>query len=187
LRPRAMRQSSPGRPKVWSPCACVTKILSTIAGRTMQRCSWICVPSPVSKSQKESFTYMWETSRLRPRPAGSPEATFSARSCSRLPRASASLGQSAAWAALAAHMGRVSHKVPHAQRKGGRAAEGRRVARAAAQDRHLDVHAAAAVLAHLGRRLDARRDGRRLLRRWETGYLRSPPLWLRHRRCCGVR
>eukprot|EP00964_Phaeocystis_antarctica_P089104 scaffold56777_cov64-Phaeocystis_antarctica.AAC.10 len=48
---------------------------------------------------------------LRPRPAGSPEASFSARSCSRLPLASASLGQSAsaALAALAGHIGRVFH------------------------------------------------------------------------------
>ena len=50
---------------------------------------------------------MWKTRRLRPRPAGSPEAPFSARSCLRLPRASASLGQSAAWAALAGHIGLV--------------------------------------------------------------------------------
>eukprot|EP00964_Phaeocystis_antarctica_P025385 scaffold14265_cov58-Phaeocystis_antarctica.AAC.4 len=46
---------------------------------------------------------------LRPRPAGSPEAPFSARPCLRLPRASASLGQSAAWAALAGHIGLVFH------------------------------------------------------------------------------
>ena len=52
---------------------------------------------------------MWKTRRLRPRPAGSPEAPFSARSCLRLPRASASLGQSAAWAALAGHIGHVFH------------------------------------------------------------------------------
>ena len=45
---------------------------------------------------------MWKLGWLRPRPAGSPEASVSARSCSRLPRASASLGQAAAWAALAA-------------------------------------------------------------------------------------
>ena len=44
---------------------------------------------------------MCRTRRLRPRPAGAPEASFSARLCSRLPRASDSLGQSAAWAALA--------------------------------------------------------------------------------------
>ena len=48
-----------------------------------------------------------ETSWLRPRPAGSPEAPFSARSCSRLPQASASVGQSASWAALAGHTGLV--------------------------------------------------------------------------------
>ena len=52
---------------------------------------------------------MWKTRRLRPRPAGSPEASFSARPCSRLPRTSASLGQSAAWAALAGHIGLVFH------------------------------------------------------------------------------
>ena len=40
---------------------------------------------------------------LSRRPAGGPETSFSARPCSRLPRASASLGQSAAWAALAGH------------------------------------------------------------------------------------
>eukprot|EP00964_Phaeocystis_antarctica_P050717 scaffold29523_cov69-Phaeocystis_antarctica.AAC.6 len=42
-----------------------------------------------------------EARGVRPRLAGSPEASDSARSCSRLPRASASLGQLAAWAALA--------------------------------------------------------------------------------------
>ena len=52
---------------------------------------------------------MWKTRGLRPRPAGSPEAPFSARSCLRLPRASASLGQSAACAALAGHIGLVFH------------------------------------------------------------------------------
>ena len=52
---------------------------------------------------------MWKTRRLRARPAGSLEAPFSARSCLRLPRASASLGQSAAWAALAGHIGLVFH------------------------------------------------------------------------------
>ena len=43
------------------------------------------------------------------RPAGAPEASLSARSCSRLLRAPASLGQSAVWAALllAGHIGRV--------------------------------------------------------------------------------
>ena len=75
MRPRAMRQSSPGRPKVWSPCACVTKILSTSAGRTMQRCSWTCVPSPVSKSQKESFTCVGNGA-AQASPAGSPEGRF---------------------------------------------------------------------------------------------------------------
>eukprot|EP00964_Phaeocystis_antarctica_P003239 scaffold1728_cov53-Phaeocystis_antarctica.AAC.5 len=44
---------------------------------------------------------MWKTRWLRPRPTGAPGASFSARLCSRLPRASASLGQSAACAALA--------------------------------------------------------------------------------------
>eukprot|EP00964_Phaeocystis_antarctica_P092546 scaffold59540_cov58-Phaeocystis_antarctica.AAC.2 len=39
------------------------------------------------------------------RPAGSPEAPLSARPRLRLPRASAGLGQSAAWAALVAHSG----------------------------------------------------------------------------------
>eukprot|EP00964_Phaeocystis_antarctica_P083332 scaffold52427_cov59-Phaeocystis_antarctica.AAC.3 len=48
---------------------------------------------------------MWKTRQLRPQPAGSPEAPFNARSCLRLPRASARLGQSAAWAALAGHNG----------------------------------------------------------------------------------
>eukprot|EP00964_Phaeocystis_antarctica_P065103 scaffold39225_cov60-Phaeocystis_antarctica.AAC.2 len=52
---------------------------------------------------------MWKTRVLRPRPAGSPEAPFSARSCLRLPRASASLGQSAAWVALTGHIGLVFH------------------------------------------------------------------------------
>eukprot|EP00964_Phaeocystis_antarctica_P038266 scaffold21900_cov67-Phaeocystis_antarctica.AAC.3 len=42
--------------------------------------------------------------------AGSSEAAFSARSCRRLPRASPSLGQSAAWAALAGHLGPC---IPH--------------------------------------------------------------------------
>eukprot|EP00964_Phaeocystis_antarctica_P045755 scaffold26353_cov68-Phaeocystis_antarctica.AAC.4 len=46
-----------------------------------------------------------ETGWLRPQPAGGPETCFSARPCSGLPRASVSLGQSAAWAALAGHTG----------------------------------------------------------------------------------
>eukprot|EP00964_Phaeocystis_antarctica_P040216 scaffold22994_cov63-Phaeocystis_antarctica.AAC.5 len=50
---------------------------------------------------------MRETRWLRPRSAGSPEASFSARSCSRLPQASASVGQSASWAALAGQTGLV--------------------------------------------------------------------------------
>jgi len=49
---------------------------------------------------------MSKTRGLRPRPAGSLEALFSARSCPRLTRASASLGRSAAWAALPS-IGRV--------------------------------------------------------------------------------
>ena len=44
------------------------------------------------------------------RPAGAPEASLSARACLRLPRASASLGQSAGWVrAGRPHRGRVSH------------------------------------------------------------------------------
>ena len=77
------------------------------------------------------------------------------------------------------------YKAAHAQREGRGAAEGRWVARATAKDRHLDVDSAAAVLAHLGRRLDARRGGRRLRRRRDTGC--GPPLWLRRRRCCSIR
>ena len=47
-------------------------------------------------------------------PAGSPEASLSTRSRSRLPQASVSLGQSAAWAVLAGHIGTlVSHVAPH--------------------------------------------------------------------------
>ena len=64
---------------------------------------------------------MRKTRRLRLRPAGSPEASLSARSCSRLPRASASLGQSAAWAALAGNTGIVLHMVPHRAVGGGAA------------------------------------------------------------------
>eukprot|EP00964_Phaeocystis_antarctica_P003234 scaffold1727_cov61-Phaeocystis_antarctica.AAC.6 len=48
---------------------------------------------------------MWKTRWLRPRPTGAPGASFSARLCSRLPRASASLGQSAACAAQAGNIG----------------------------------------------------------------------------------
>ena len=48
---------------------------------------------------------MSKTRWCRLRPAGSPEAALSARACRRLPRASASLGQSAAWAALAGQIG----------------------------------------------------------------------------------
>ena len=58
-------------------------------------------PSPCTCAPKS------KARRLRPRPAGSPEASFSARSRLRLPRASASLGQSASWAAPAGHIGRV--------------------------------------------------------------------------------
>ena len=48
-----------------------------------------------------------KTSWLSPRPAGAPEASSSARSCSRLPRALASLRQSAAWVSLAGYIGLV--------------------------------------------------------------------------------
>ena len=50
---------------------------------------------------------MSKTSWLSPRPAGAPEASSSARSCSRLPRALASLRQSAAWVSLAGYIGLV--------------------------------------------------------------------------------
>ena len=66
-------------------------------------------------ASRDACDAMWKTRRLRPRPAGSPEAPSSARSCLRLPRASASLGQSAAWAALAGHIGLVFH-IAHARR-----------------------------------------------------------------------
>ena len=137
---------------------------------------------------KESCTYARpRTSRLGPRPASAPQASHRRQMVGspRLPQASARLGQSAHGAVLAAHGGRAFHKVAHAQRQRRRAAEGRRVARAAAQDRHLDVGAAAAVPAHLGGRLDARRGGRRPRRRRDTAC--DPPLWLRHRRRCGLR
>ena len=42
-----------------------------------------------------------------PRPAGSPEAPCSTRSCLRLPQAPTSLGLSAAWAVLAGHVRRA--------------------------------------------------------------------------------
>ena len=137
---------------------------------------------------KESCTYARpRTSRLGPRPASAPQASHRRQMVGspRLPQASARLGQSAHGAVLAAHGGRAFHKAAHAQREGGRAAEGRRVARAAAQDRHFDVGAAAAVPAHLGGRLDARRGGRRPWRRRDTAC--DPPLWLDHRRRCGLR
>ena len=44
---------------------------------------------------------MSKTRWLSPRPAGAPEASCSAGACLRLPQPAASLGQSAAWAALA--------------------------------------------------------------------------------------
>ena len=47
------------------------------------------------------FHAMSRTSWLRLRPAGSPEASLSARARLRLPRAPASLGQSAGWSAQA--------------------------------------------------------------------------------------
>eukprot|EP00964_Phaeocystis_antarctica_P141403 scaffold106435_cov72-Phaeocystis_antarctica.AAC.3 len=50
---------------------------------------------------------MSKTSWLSLRPAGSPEASFSARACLRLPGASGSLGQSVGWAALAGQIGLV--------------------------------------------------------------------------------
>ena len=52
---------------------------------------------------------MSKTTWRRPRPAGSPKAPLSVRSCRGLPRASAILGQSAGWAALllAGHVGPV--------------------------------------------------------------------------------
>ena len=54
------------------------------------------------------FHAMSRTRLLSLRPAGSLEASSSARLCLRLPGAFASLGQSAAWAALAGHIGLVS-------------------------------------------------------------------------------
>ena len=59
----------------------------------------------VSTGAHVQHTPMRKTRWLRLRPAGSPEASLSASSCSRLPRASVSLGQSAAWAALSGHIG----------------------------------------------------------------------------------
>ena len=50
---------------------------------------------------------------FRPRPAGSPEASLSAMSCSGQPRARASLGQAAAWVTLAGHLGRSLHVAAH--------------------------------------------------------------------------
>ena len=83
------------------------------------------------------------------RPAGSPEATFSTRSCPRLPQASASLGQSAACVALAGHIGltfdagkhtgalrqeHLDHGVQVEQQAGARRARAARQARRAAAD-----------------------------------------------------
>eukprot|EP00964_Phaeocystis_antarctica_P052648 scaffold30844_cov37-Phaeocystis_antarctica.AAC.1 len=48
---------------------------------------------------------MPKATRLSLWPAGSPEASLSARPRLRLPRAPASLGQSAAWSALAGRIG----------------------------------------------------------------------------------
>ena len=68
---------------------------------------------------------MWETGRLRPRQLALRKAAFSARPCSRLSRASASLGLSAAWAALAACIGLVflqgRARAARGQRRCGRA------------------------------------------------------------------
>ena len=50
-----------------------------------------------------------ERSWLRRRPAGAPEASFSARSRLRLPQAPASLGQATAWVALAARAALAGH------------------------------------------------------------------------------
>ena len=62
---------------------------------------------PLSEEANEFFEClpMWRTRRLRLRPAGAPEASFSATPSSRLPRAPASLGQSAAGCTLAGHTG----------------------------------------------------------------------------------
>ena len=57
----------------------------------------------MSKSDKRPP--MSKAGRLSLWPAGSPKASLSARACLGLPRAPASLGQSAAWAALAGHIG----------------------------------------------------------------------------------
>ena len=54
-----------------------------------------------------------KTSWLSLPPAGAPQAPLSARPCLGLPQASASLGQSAAWAALAGHIGRAFDRVRH--------------------------------------------------------------------------
>mmetsp|Transcript_11946 Transcript_11946/g.32221 ORF Transcript_11946/g.32221 Transcript_11946/m.32221 type:complete len:205 (-) Transcript_11946:717-1331(-) len=50
-----IRQSTPASPKVWSPCACVTKIFSMREGRTPERCKLIWVPSPASNIQNAPF------------------------------------------------------------------------------------------------------------------------------------
>ena len=56
------------------------------------------------------YASMSKARLLSRRPAGAPEASLIVRSRLRLPRASASLGQSASWAALDGHIGLVFHR-----------------------------------------------------------------------------
>ena len=69
------------------------------------------VAASASVLQLDGAPPMWETRWLRPRPAGSPEASLSAGSSRRLRHAPASLGQSAAWAALAGHTFHIELRV----------------------------------------------------------------------------
>eukprot|EP00964_Phaeocystis_antarctica_P156783 scaffold126643_cov60-Phaeocystis_antarctica.AAC.1 len=69
-------------------------------GRDLQDAFVLRVPCLATRGRADGAP-VWRTRWLSPGPAGSPEASLSARPCPRLPRASAGLGQSAVWAALA--------------------------------------------------------------------------------------
>ena len=88
---------------MWKPTLFgIPRCLSPAGAQHQPPCSEAKRPSKAAHSPGVSRPPpVPKTSRLRPQPAGAPEATLGARSRLTLPQAPASLSQSAAWAALA--------------------------------------------------------------------------------------
>ena len=107
--------STPGcRPQPALATHCPTPFLSDWAcpvrgrlpdhrGRAVRRLRRLHQREQGTRPEHDARNYA-KTSWLSPPPAGAPEAALSARSRVRLPQALASLGQSAAWAALVCHI-----------------------------------------------------------------------------------